>query len=294
MSSSCVPPKNCVIHDSDLSGHDDQSDASSECGSLCSCESGSIASLATINRAPERDNSTLVAPPAMPQAVPQTPGVEGDSGYFPVRVPQRATSESERSRCGGCQRTHLVAASLRHFLLTISEFFPWVAGFVIIYYSYCWWGMGSGFSAFLFMIGAHAVIRLVKTRGVLSCVPYKSQPHVESDPSSSESEDEEEPEQQQHAAQEVRVDWASEKPPSYEVAVVKPPPYDLQYHLTPQQHVGYLPVKLQPRPSAELLIVPSRLGENGDNDLFPPSYQDAMMLSLHSDTEDQGRRDGES
>lgn len=78
----------------------------------------------------------------------------------------------------------MLASSLRHFLLTMSEFFPWVAGFVVIYYSYCWWGMGSGFSAFLFMIGAHAVIRLIKTRGVLSCVPYSSQPHVESDPSS--------------------------------------------------------------------------------------------------------------
>lgn len=78
----------------------------------------------------------------------------------------------------------MAAASLRHFLLTMSEFFPWLAGFVIIYYSYCWWGMGFGFSAFLFMIGAHAIIRLVKTRGVLSCVPYSSRQHVESDPSS--------------------------------------------------------------------------------------------------------------
>lgn len=185
MSSSCVPPKNCAVHDPDVSTHDDHSDTSSECGSLCSCESGSTASLSTIDRAPVRNTATQEAPPAVPQAVPQTTGVEGNAGYFPVRVPQRATSGRERRRCGGCQRTRLLAASLRHFLLTMSEFFPWVAGFVIIYYSYCWWGMGSGFSAFLFMIGAHAVIRLVKTRGVLSCVPYKSQPHVEGDHSSS-------------------------------------------------------------------------------------------------------------
>lgn len=73
------------------------------------------------------------------------------------------------------------------------------------------------------------------------------------------------------------------------MAVVKPPPYDLQCHLTPQQHADYLPVKLQPPPSAELLIVPARLGEDSDNDLYLPSYQDAMMLSLHSDTEEQQR-----
>ena len=67
--------------------------------------------------------------------------------------------------------------------MTFSEFFPWVAGFIIIYYSYSWWGMASGFSAFLFMIGAHAFLRLVKTRGVLACVPYSSQVQAESDTS---------------------------------------------------------------------------------------------------------------
>lgn len=180
MSSSCVPPKNCVIHDPDPSGHDDHSDTSSDCGSLCTCTSTSMASIATIDRTPERDSSSLVAPPSTYQIVPQTPEVRRDPRYDAVRVPQRTASRRERSRCSStCQRSHALADSLRHFLLSMSEFLPWVAGFVVIYYSYCWWGMGSGFTAFLFMIGAHAVIRLIKTRGALGCVPY-SQTHVES------------------------------------------------------------------------------------------------------------------
>ena len=183
MSSSCLPPRNCVVHNPDPSGHDDHSDTSSECGSLCTCTSGSMASIATIgsnNRVPDRlgqegECAALVSPLPGTPVVPQAED-NATNGYLLVRVPQRVI-------CCRKLKSFGFTASLRHFLLTSCEFFPWLAGFVIIYYSYRWWGMASGFSAFLFMIGAHAFLRLIKTRGVLGCVPYSSQTQVESDSS---------------------------------------------------------------------------------------------------------------
>lgn len=300
MASSCVPPKSCVVHDPDPSGHDDHSDTSSECGSLCTCTSGSMASIATIgsnNRVPDRqgqdgESEALVAPLTDTQVVPQMEEEDEDNRYFVVRVPQRVV-------CCRELRSLPVTASLRHFLLTSSEFFPWLAGFVVIYYSYCWWGMASGFSAFLFMIGAHAVLRLVRTRGVLACVPFSSQTQ---DSDTSEGEDESDAELQR-APQEVTIDRSAEKPPSYDVAVVKPPPYDLQFHLTPKERHSGPPKKPQHFPNAERCPIPDTVSterwtpshtvDESENDVLP-SYHDAMKLSLRNDSDGRDQRNGES
>ncbi|KAK8407334.1 hypothetical protein O3P69_002102 [Scylla paramamosain] len=292
MSSSCVPPKNCVVHNPDPSGHDDHSDTSSECGSLCSCTSGSMTSLATISsnsRVPDRaaqesECAALVTPTHVDQVVPQSQEEEENNRYFLVRASQRA--------CCRKLRNPACTSSLRHFLVTSSEFFPWVAGFVIIYYSYCWWGMASGFSAFLFMIGAHAFLRLVKTRGVLGCVPYSSQTQVESD--ASEGEDDAEADLQQETP-EATIDRSAEKPPSYDVAVVKPPPYDLKFHLTPKElHSG--PRNKPGRcHNAGRHAIPATVSmvDESENDVLP-SYQDAMKLSFHTYGHETDQRRGES
>lgn len=60
--------------------------------------------------------------------------------------------------------------ALRVVLRTTCEFFPWVAGFVAIYYTFYWWGLGSGFSAFLFMMGTHALIRFIRARSSSECL----------------------------------------------------------------------------------------------------------------------------
>ncbi|KAG0719601.1 hypothetical protein GWK47_007209 [Chionoecetes opilio] len=292
MSSSCVPPKNCVVHDPDPSGHDDHSDTSSECGSLCTCTSGSLASIATIgnnnNRVPDRlgqdgESAALVPSSTGTQVVPQAAVEDEDHSYFAVRVPHRVV-------CCRKLKTPAVATSLKRLLLTTIEFFPVLAGFMIIYYSYYWWGMASGFSAFFFMVGAHAVLRLIRTRGVLSCIPYSSQTQAESDPS--EGEDEEEADLQQVSQQGV-IDRSAEKPPSYDAAVVKPPPYDLQLHLTPKE-LQSGPADKARRPTVPATVLMDRWTQasnidDSENDTLP-SYQDAVKLS-HRDGRDP--RDGE-
>lgn len=117
-----------------------------------------------------------------------------------------------------------------------------------------------------------------------------------------EGEDEGETELQQ-VTQEVPVDRSAEKPPSYDVAVVKPPPYDLQFHLTPKNLRNGPPDKPQHCPNAEPLTVPARVSmeqwtssnsiDESENDILP-SYHDAMKLSLHSDGDGRHQRNGES
>lgn len=186
MSSSCVPPKGgCTVHSSYTFDPDpcrtddpDGDDSSSECGSLCTCTSSSMTSLATSigNRDPNRlghnsaSSASLAAAPQQQPAAAPTTGTQAatqttDNPYIVVFVPPQMMSGS---RCGNCQSQTTFQSMLRLSILRVCEFCPWLLGFVVIYYSFHWWGLGPAFSAFLFMVGAHAIIRFFKARGVLN------------------------------------------------------------------------------------------------------------------------------
>ncbi|XP_071526040.1 uncharacterized protein [Panulirus ornatus] len=312
MSSSCVPPKGCVVHnpdpysqDPDPHRHDDCDDSGSECGSLCTCTSSSMTSLATSMGSREaialgRNSASsmyLAAPPAAPPAGTQVATQTADSSgspYFVVFVSPQMSGR-EGNGCGNCQQRQTVQAALKSSLRTACDFCPWIAGFVIIYYSFYWWGLGPGFSAFLCVVGAHAIVRFFKARGVLHCSANNlSEAQQESDPSQEEEGDEEDSEGvEQRARQQAIENLANEKPPSYEAAVVKPPPYDLHFHLTPtqprSQTVAHDPEK-QFLNKMEFLTVPNLVVDgtaedscDEKDDVFLPSYQDAIRLSFRSD-----------
>lgn len=105
-------------------------------------------------------------------------------------------------------------------------------------------------------------------------------------------EEEESESREQQARREAVEKLANEKPPSYEAAVVKPPPYDLQYHLTPTQPRSQsLPYEPEKQYVGKMfLTVPHLLVEgttedtlDDKDDVFLPSYQDAIRLSFRSD-----------
>ncbi|XP_042219877.1 uncharacterized protein LOC121864774 [Homarus americanus] len=330
MSSSCVPPKGCVVHNHDSYNYDDHDDSSSECGSLCTCTSSSMTSLtsSTVSRDPSRlgQNSESSVSLAMPstatltathtatrtatntttQTATQTTDSSSGNPYIVVFVPPQMVPGRIRTSCGNCQNHKALQEALRTSLMRACDFFPWVAGFVIIYYSFYWWGLGSGFSAILFTVGAHAIIRFVKTRGVLECSSINSsQPQQEDDPSE-EDEEESEGETQQRGQEEVVTrDLANEKPPSYEAAVVKPPPYDLQFHLTPRQSRCQAVLNHPDDKNVikvDFLTVPTLTVDNTKDvegalddkeDLSLPSYQDAIRLSFRSDKSSMGNQDRE-
>ncbi|KAK3874740.1 hypothetical protein Pcinc_020337 [Petrolisthes cinctipes] len=64
MSSSCVPPKTpCVLHAPAEENNDSDEGGSSECGSLCTCTSGSLSSLtAPVSSMDTRDRLVVAAP----------------------------------------------------------------------------------------------------------------------------------------------------------------------------------------------------------------------------------------
>ena len=106
----------------------------------------------------------------------------------------------------------------------------------------------------------------------------------------------------QQVTQEVPIDRSAEKPPSYDVAVVKPPPYDLQFHLTPKEHHSCPPNKSQHCLNASRLSVPAMVPredwtlanniDDSENDVLP-SYHDALKLSLHSYGDGSNQRNSE-
>lgn len=91
-------------------------------------------------------------------------------------------------------------------------------------------------------------------------------------------------------------DIALEEPPSYEAAVVKPPPYDLYHHLTPTQPRSALPAppitekKLHKSQFLGLpnLQQPPIVTDDEDDDVFLPSYQEAVRLSLKTEKKSEG------
>ncbi|KAK4304537.1 hypothetical protein Pmani_023514 [Petrolisthes manimaculis] len=220
------------------------------------------------------------------------------------------------SRCGASclHRTHSLQSALRLSLLTLLEFTPWLVGCVIIYYVYCWWGIGSSFSVFLLIMGAHAIMRFLRTRGAL---PHCSRNLRDRDryvvtvleePEEGE-EEEEEQEEVEPAASALQTEEEDEKPPSYEAALVDPPPYDLHNHLTPtqprsqgvggsgepsqqqhqqqqQQHQHFLEVPrriLGPKKTTKTNDDEDDNNDDGEQDSFLPSYHEAIKLSLCSD-----------
>nr|XP_053633358.1 uncharacterized protein LOC128689251 [Cherax quadricarinatus] len=92
--------------------------------------------------------------------------------------------------------------------------------------------------------------------------------------------------QEQNAVQ----NSGNEKPPSYEAAVVKPPPYDLQFHLTPTQpcsqtgiDFGKEQFKIDSANVPKLVTEGTTESALSKEDVFLPSYQDAIRLSFSSD-----------
>lgn len=175
MSSSCVPPKNCVVHDPDPGSHDND-DSRSECGSLCTCTSSSMTSIATsVSRDPRGssaslDNPAVSSAPSGTSATPQAQETS-DNPFIVVFVPSQMLSGRQGcGTCGTCYGEAAMKTALRVILRTSCEFCPWVAGFVIIYYTFYWWGLGSGFSAFLLMMGTHALIRFIRARSSSKCL----------------------------------------------------------------------------------------------------------------------------
>lgn len=175
MSSSCVPPKNCVVHDPDPGSHDND-DSRSECGSLCTCTSSSMTSIATSVSRDPRGSSVSLASPAVssaPNGTPASPQAQetSDNPFIVVFVPSQMLSGRHGcGTCGTCYGEAAMKTALRVILRTACEFCPWVAGFVIIYYTFYWWGLGSGFSAFLIMMGTHALIRFIRARSSSKCL----------------------------------------------------------------------------------------------------------------------------
>ncbi|KAK8745906.1 hypothetical protein OTU49_000085 [Cherax quadricarinatus] len=298
MSSSFVLPKSSVgstanhnNHRPDRYGSDDNGDTVSDCGSLCTCTSSSLTSLDTCaaNRDPNRLDHNIVS--SVSQAEQQPTGTQvsrvttdnSNNSYFVVFVPPQMVSGRRLDICGNCQDMKILE-SLWLSLLKICEICLWVASFLIIYYSFQWWGLGPGFSAFLFMIGAHAFIRLMKTQGALQCSTTNvSQRQQEA---AGRAQVGGRVQQEQNAVQ----NSGNEKPPSYEAAVVKPPPYDLQFHLTPTQPCSQTGIDFgKEQFKIDSVNVPKLVTEGttesalSKEDVFLPSYQDAIRLSFSSD-----------
>ncbi|XP_069164851.1 uncharacterized protein [Procambarus clarkii] len=299
MTSSCVPPKSGSIPPEapslrhDHNGNDDNGDTSSDSDSICTCASNSTTSLdgspvsRDVGRLDQNTESSVspVAPPSTDtQAATQTIDSNGNPHLViyispPVVVPAR-----ECNICNNCRKQQ--QGLLEHLWLgvvKICEFCPWVVGFVIIYYCFHWWGVGPGFSAFLFTVGVHAMIRLVRTHGALECSSLQvPEGHLESN--SVEERVAAESRDQRQARQDATHESANEKPPSYEAALVRPPPYDLYYHLSPAKprdqalvnnlEGGLLKTDFLSLPS---LVEGSRVVRPEDDDASLPSYQEAII-----------------
>ncbi|XP_068228208.1 uncharacterized protein [Palaemon carinicauda] len=246
---------------------------------------------------PQRQQTVATAIPTPPTgtatavATGQATGANGSS-YFVVFVPPAVLPGQNTNNCGNCQGQPDVNLAMKTSFLTALEFCPWVAGIVFIYYAFYLWGIGPGFSAFLFVMGTHALIRFLRTKGPTECGLFKLNRVDENNPPPEMTENEE-------AAPEVTVEAenanapeeiVNENPPSYEVAVVKPPPYDLYHHLTPTQPRCQIQPDYEYRPSIDdnFLSVPQLVTKkepsqvDEDDDVFLPSYQDAIRLSICS------------
>lgn len=303
MSSSCVPPKNCVVHDPDPGSHDND-DSRSECGSLCTCTSSSMTSIATsVSRDPRGssaslDNPAVSSAPSGTSATPQAQETS-DNPFIVVFVPSQMLSGRQGcGTCGTCYGEAAMKTALRVILRTSCEFCPWVAGFVIIYYTFYWWGLGSGFSAFLLMMGTHALIRFIRARSSSKCLLKCSRGDDADAPNAEEEESGEEGSGQEEQREETErpPDIALEEPPSYEAAVVKPPPYDLYHHLTPTQPRSALqapPITEKKLHKSQFLGLPNLqqppiVTDDEDDDVFLPSYQEAVRLSLKTEKKSEG------
>ncbi|KAK7086984.1 hypothetical protein SK128_006495 [Halocaridina rubra] len=306
MSSSCVPPKSsCVVHNPDPDGPEDDrgNDTDSECGSLCTCSSGSMTSIATSVSTSNPHHSRRLAgsSASLSQSLPHqhrpSSGNASETNgnpYFVVFVPP-ALVPGRRRNCGNCPCFGTLGKVLRAYILTACEFCPWVAGFVLIYYAFYWWGIGPGFTAFLFMMGSHALLRFLKARGEPDCTLRRLQ---ESRNAEEENDDDNDGNNNDEgSSEEPPEEVVNESPPSYESAVGKPPPYDLFHHLTPtqprssptqevkKQNINNniltvptdYPLRKEPRDSIDLA--------EEDDDVFLPSYQDALRLSFRSEKE---------
>ncbi|XP_042863511.1 uncharacterized protein LOC122247884 isoform X2 [Penaeus japonicus] len=307
MSSSCVPPKNCVVHDPDPGSHShDNDDSRSECGSLCTCTSSSMTSIATSVSRDPRGSSISLANPAAASPAPNSTSASAqtqetsENPFIVVFVPpQMLSSRRGCGTCGTCYGETAMKTALRVVLRTTCEFFPWVAGFVAIYYTFYWWGLGSGFSAFLFMMGTHALIRFIRARSSSECLSKCSRRDVADAPNAEEGEngEEESGQEEQREEPERPPDIALESPPSYEAAVVKPPPYDLYHHLTPTQPRSALqapPITEKKLQKSQFLGLPNLhqppgITDDEDDDVFLPSYQEAVRLSLRSEKKSEGQ-----
>lgn len=224
-------------------------------------------------------------------AADQPAGASGSS-YFVVFVPPTMLPGQSSNNCGNCQGHSNLNLTMKTSLITALEFCPWIAGIVFIYYAFYLWGIGPGFSAFLFVMGTHAFIRFLRTTGPTKCGLFKLNRVDENDPPPETTENEE-------TTTEVTVEVENadasneienESPPSYEIAVVKPPPYDLYYHLTPTQARSQFQADYEYRnsidenflsvPQLTIKKEPSEVDE--DEDIFLPSYNDAIRFSISS------------
>ncbi|XP_064114800.1 uncharacterized protein LOC135221011 [Macrobrachium nipponense] len=268
-----------------------------------------------------------VAAAAAAAAAAQPAGANGSS-YFVVFVPPTMLPGQSNTNCGNCHGHNNLNLTMKTTLMTALEFCPWIAGIVFIYYAFYLWGIGPGFSAFLFMMGTHAFIRFLRTKGPTKCGLFKLNRVDENNPPPETTDNEE-------TTTEVTVEVENadapdeienESPPSYEVAVVKPPPYDLYHHLTPTQprtqfqseyeyrnsidysssigyrssidyrnsidyssSIGYrssidyrnsIDENFLSVPQMTIKKEPSEVDE--DDDIFLPSYNDAIRLSICS------------
>lgn len=334
MSSSCVPTKSsCVMHDPDPGSHalnDHGSDTDSECGSLCTCTSSSMSSIATsvancnhpngrCSRLagssvslsqPQTQQQSATGGGTLPTSTGATNGATGQATnangnpYFVVFVPPTMLPGRDED-CGNYRGQSAVQTALKAYFITACEFCPWVAGFILIYYAFYWWGIGPGFSAFLFTMGSHALIRFLRARGEWGCgitrlsrVPQTNSSNAEEENENEEEEHEEgeEGNNEERSGDAPPTIMVHENPPSYELAVVKPPPYDLYHHLTPTQPRSQIQQKCKENLRDSFLKVPEFLGQDTqsnasdcDDDLFLPSYQDAIRLSFRSEKEEEDK-----
>ena len=65
-----------------------------------------------------------------------------------------------------CTFRDVIHSIVRFTYLTCCEFLPWVIGSVLVYYAYILSGLTTAVSVFLLMMGAHGVLRWVKTNGI--------------------------------------------------------------------------------------------------------------------------------
>ncbi|CAL4090304.1 unnamed protein product [Meganyctiphanes norvegica] len=204
--------------------------------------------------------------------------------------------------CHVCTR---IKGLMGHFGLKLCEVIPWIIGFTLIIYFYRVLGIGPGMGILLIMVVFHGLLRFLKAHGDLNCYKYKVKkthatlfcasqlPNITPDNGDqSDRPDGVEPESELEQNSESITEVAChllELPPSYEAAVTKPPPYDLNLHLTPNDasylKVHYVTNVEEPSQNNNISynhlssqVVPTT-HSNTNYDSFLPSYDDVIKNS---------------